>query len=73
MDWQPIETAPKDGSTIKAHHSNAADMGVNFAPNAKWDGTKWQMSCYPFSKCGRFLITGQPDLWQPTPQKEQTP
>jgi hypothetical protein len=65
MDWQPIETAPRDGTTIKVHHENAADMGEKFSPNATWDGNKWAVSCYEFSKCGRFLITAQPTHWRP--------
>ena len=72
--WQPIETAPKDGSRFKATHSNAraSDQTIAHAANCYWDGKNFQMSCYPLSKCGRFIITGQPDLWQPTPP-EATP
>lgn len=67
--WQPISTAPKDGTRFKATHSNArpSDQAIDLAANCYWDGSKFQVSCFPLSKCGRFIITGQPDLWQPLP------
>jgi hypothetical protein len=65
--WQPIETAPTDGTIFKATHSNASKCGqtVKNAANCYFDGEKFQMSCFPISRCGRFVITGQPDLWMP--------
>lgn len=36
MDWQPIETAPKDGHTIIV--SSYPDMGPWLV---YWDGEKW--------------------------------
>ena len=68
-EWQDISTAPKDGTRFKATHSNArsSDQTLDLAANCYWDGGKFQVSCFPLSKCGRYIITGQPDLWQPTP------
>ena len=68
-EWKPIETAPKDGTRFKATHSNArlTEQTTEHAANCRWDGEKFQMSCFPLSKCGRYIITGQPDLWQPLP------
>jgi hypothetical protein len=68
-DWQTIETAPKDGTKFKATHSNAreADQTLENAANCYWDGAKFVMSCFPLSKCGRYIITGRPDLWANLP------
>jgi hypothetical protein len=67
--WRPIETAPRDGTWFKATHSNArpSDQTLENAANCRWHGGQFQVSWFPLSKCGRYIITGQPDLWQPTP------
>jgi hypothetical protein len=72
MKWQPIETAPKDGTKVKLFHTNALDQGIKFAPNGVFVNGQWQMSCYPFSKCGRFLLT-VPNLWAPHPDNSPAP
>ena len=67
-DWQPIETAPRDGTQVYLFHSGALFQGQTFTPKGRWNDAaqEWEMSCYPFSKCGRFLIT-KPNLWMPLP------
>ncbi len=68
MDWQPIDTAPKDGTQVYLFHSGAIFQGNTFTPKGQWNEAtqEWDMSSYPFSQCGRFLIT-KPDLWCPLP------
>ena len=72
-EWQDISTAPRDGTRFKATHSGArpAEQTLDHAANCYWDGSKFQMSCFPLSKCGRYIITGQPDLRQPTPPPQE--
>ena len=38
MDWQPIATAPKDGTRILATVSNAHEPGVDIV---FWSGDRW--------------------------------
>jgi len=59
MDWQPIATAPKDGTIVLVVRRTTVTM-------AAWGGTKppcWKEG----SKLGRSLW-GQPSHWQPLPE-----
>lgn len=60
--WQPIETAPKDGTPFEAKHSRA-----DYPPaEAQWDGTEFSLSHFFVSAKDRLLYR-QPDLWRPSP------
>lgn len=55
-DWQPIETAPKDGTRVLVWHPY-----WNAASTAQWYGTDWRIvyDLKPF--------VSQPTHWRPLP------
>lgn len=41
MEWQPIETAPKDGQTVLIWEPLMAEYDMCCAMIARWDGASW--------------------------------
>lgn len=56
LDWQPIETAPKDGTMILAGRNQAIDL-VRWGE--EWNGMNWL-------DAGGHVI-GRPTHWMPLP------
>jgi hypothetical protein len=67
MDWQPIETAPKDGRPILAYVSGTLSFGGTYETmtTVKWMGDGWSL-CAP----GAHAISDEWDFthWMPLPE-----
>ena len=63
MEWQPIETAPKDGTRIVVF---APKESPNPITSARWDGHMWIGGPYDNSSVYR------PELWIGTPNTNKT-
>jgi hypothetical protein len=55
-NWQPIETAPKDGTDVLCWHSRVGAMVLSF-----WDGN-WR------EKANCLALRDPPLLWMPLPE-----
>lgn len=64
-EWQPIETAPKDGKPLltfgSLHDDNGADMGET--PRVQYSRWDYKTSTWYSDEWG----THQPTHWQPLP------
>ena len=80
MTWQPIESAPKDGTRIRlGNKRDASSMKVHSirATTGEWDGKRWCVSSFFIVPGGRHgLLSGEPTHWMPLPlpsaRKENT-
>ena len=64
MDWQPIETAPKDGTHV-----------LGYGPMD--DGTYWMEDLYWYESMEAWPITfmhghGEPTHWMPLPEPPES-
>jgi len=59
-EWQPIETAPKDGSRILTWQPDAASLRPPMMIH-HWDGSKW------VEDDGRWFVFS-PAQWMPLPE-----
>ena len=57
-DWQPIETAPRDGSQFLAWDGVCIE-------NIKWRNGMWQTS---WAHDEKYSMNGAPTHWMPLPQ-----
>jgi hypothetical protein len=69
MEWQPIETAPKDGTWILV---TGGDIGYNWdgdtipaVTTAQWHYKSWQMAWFDSGCLGEY---DNPTHWMPLPQ-----
>ncbi|WP_176928754.1 DUF551 domain-containing protein [Variovorax sp. YR634] len=60
--WQPIETAPKDGTSILLYTSEGIIEGY-------WSHNDWEQSpCHAtYDGCGGVAINCRPTHWMPLP------
>lgn len=69
MEWQPMETAPKDGTTILI--SNALDVYVGAWLYSHWNSEKRVFNCdwvdLIFSDDEGVAVITQPLAWMPLP------
>ena len=66
-EWQPIETAPKDGTPVRLYgvRSGASTrLGLRSYEPAHWTGHSWRMLDRPGSFIGN---TVHPTHWMPLP------
>lgn len=64
-EWQPIETAPKDGVDIIIFGGEFESAGSNKIPMiVKWNGTYWTSTHY----CYNEAIALNPTHWMPLPK-----
>jgi hypothetical protein len=54
MTWQPIETAPKDGTVLLVHGERGVELGWCVLSRWYWHG--------------RNSVTEQPTHWMPLPE-----
>lgn len=73
MEWQPIETAPKDGREIIVYGVRRGDWGYT-DDESTWTGARWSAGSYGFpgswleSKARPNYSTGfTPTHWIPLP------
>jgi hypothetical protein len=68
MTWQPIETAPKDGTRVRIGHSmDANSMKIDsICPvMGAFENGKWEPDSY--FTCRDMRLRSQPTHWLPTP------
>jgi len=64
--WQPIETAPKDGTRVLVYPAWLGENGIPQSGDAHWSsfrrksGGRWESGAFP--------IQYQPTHWRPLPQ-----
>lgn len=60
--WQPIEKAPKDGTSFLAFTAEGQC-------EVSWDGLRWsQVPCYStYDGCGSAVLLCDPTHWMPLP------
>jgi len=61
MDWQPIETAPKDGTRFLAYE-DGNHYALEWCPDMPCGGGYWA------SYCGQYVtMSPEPTHWMPLP------
>lgn len=71
-EWQPIETAPKDGTLIDAWAGNKRVVNIRWEPEDYAKGECWA-EAFPASRgmagsdCFPAYLRPQPTHWMPTP------
>ncbi len=69
MEWQPIETAPRDGSEIIAFGIKRGDYGYT-SDEETWTGVRWsnESKCWLETKPATRYSNGfKPTHWMPLP------
>lgn len=66
MGWQPIETAPKDGTVIRATHEHYHGR-FPFPCKVRFDGNEWVLEP-PLGTLGAVQHTNDPTHWMPLPE-----
>jgi hypothetical protein len=62
-EWKPIETAPKDGTTVRVHHSLAGDF---YDCDGSYLEGVWQLPHYfVFSDGYHSFMSAEPTHWKP--------
>ena len=60
MEWQPIETAPKDGSIVLLYED-----GFVYEGSALENSKRWTEVGYGFVGCGCCADSPKPTHWMP--------
>lgn len=67
--WQPIDTAPRDGTRVRlAHHSDVSSMKEKSISQifGSWNGRSWDLSAFFRVPGGRYgLMSNSPTHWMP--------
>lgn len=63
-EWQPIETAPKDGTTILLWEGESGTECWVVPVTGSWDCGEWTLTCHGFS-------TLAPSHWMPLPDRPE--
>ena len=73
LEWQPIASAPKDGTRLRLGHEKVPGFaekdphGIG-AVSGDWDGARWRLSSYFVIPGGRHgLMASEPTHWMPLP------
>jgi hypothetical protein len=69
MEWQPIETAPKDGTRLLGYDVESSDMAVVYWCEKPWT-REWRLVV-----CGGWAEDDEwePTHWMPLPDPPKTP
>jgi hypothetical protein len=67
MEWQPIETAPKDGIEPIIVGRGRKGSGVRGVTQARWDGSRWMAYTFPMEGAQPIEFVA-PTHWQPMPR-----
>lgn len=72
MEWQPIETAPKDGTPILIYCSDLGDERYSGAAitTVVWEGTWSLCQCGTYAEDGDLF--GTPSHWMPLPNPPES-
>lgn len=71
MEWQPIETAPRDGTEILAYRRDAGVFTIHFVAPADMIVSDDEEPCW-FSLNGDDLTDDMPTHWMPLPKPPRT-
>ena len=72
-EWQPIASAPLDGTRVRLGHDQVSGFAAKDphglgAVSGTWGGTRWLVSSYFIVPGGRYgMMTDVPTHWQPLP------
>lgn len=67
MDWQPIETAPKDGTAILAYSADAAADGRPYPMLIVAWGMPWEWTIFSEDGTTQTGTDYEPTHWMPLP------
>jgi hypothetical protein len=65
MNWQPIETAPKDGTKVLVYEERLGIMHVASLQSAQYGELQWLVGEFDYDF--PYLFT-QPSHWMPLPE-----
>lgn len=69
MEWQTIESAPKDGTTVDVWLTLPSGGAGQRYPDASWDGTSWVSELEEWEIPRHFHVTH----WMPLPSPPEAP
>jgi len=67
MEWQPIETAPKDGTTVLLYLPEYDEVRTAFYATAVEDGDEQWVIARSVGETAIAFIARNPSHWQPVP------
>ena len=71
MEWQPIETAPKDGTDVLAWADGVVIVSFRMDDNDRTGnhyGNMWLDNSYDDFSCGLASVPYEPTHWMPLPE-----
>ena len=72
MEWQPIETAPRDGVEILAWDDGIVIVSYRYDDNDQYGnnrGKMWLDNSYDDFSCGLASVPYNPTHWMPLPDR----
>ena len=67
MDWQPIETAPRDGTVFMAYRRDAGILNIHYVSPADLNVGSDDYECRWWTTDGQDLTSDMPTHWMPLP------